>query len=99
MRPIAVALLAAIIPVVGADAATNPRPFTIPAIRGWKGGHGTFELPRHPRVTAPRRLNWMAHTLASELHGTVARRGEIELAIGSVGHDREAYRLHVGRTI
>jgi hexosaminidase len=79
--------------------AANPRPFTIPAVREWKGAHGSLELPKHPRIAAPRRLSWIAHTLAGELNGTVARRGNVELAIGSVGHGPEGYRLRVGRAV
>src|SRR5690348_6459796 len=99
MRPLIVALLAAGLPTAGAAAAVNPRPFTIPALREWKGGHGSFVMPKRPRIVAPRRLNGIARTLAGELHGSVARKGDIELALAPTGHGREAYRLHVGRTI
>src|SRR4051794_27526227 len=101
MRLLAVALLAAMIPTVSADAAVNPRPFTIPAVREWKGGRGAFELPRKPRIVAPRRLNWMAHTLAGDLHGVVRRNGQADIALelGAVGHGREAYRLRIGRGV
>src|SRR5438128_1207694 len=96
MRPLLVALLAAITPAASAHAA---RPFTIPALRDWKGAHGSFELPKHPRIAAPRPLSGVAHTFAHELHGKVAAHGGIHLVLGKTGHGREAYRLHVGRTI
>jgi len=78
----------------------NQRPFTIPALREWKGRHGSVKLPKQPRIGAPRQLNGIAHTLAGELHGVVVRKGgDIRLALAPTGHGREAYRLAIGRTV
>src|SRR5436853_5198434 len=80
--------------------AANPRPFTIPALREWKGGHGAFVLPKKPRVGAPRQLSGVAHTLAGELRGAVVRKGgDIRLALAPTGHGGEAYRLAIGGTV
>ena len=53
---------------VGAWAAVNPRPFTIPAIHEWQGGEGQLTLTPQSRILyADARLRAVAETLAGDL--------------------------------
>ena len=98
MRAVAAATVVAFLAMTGSAAATNGRPFTIPALRQWKGGSGTFTLPKAPRIVAPGRLTGVARTLAAELHGATShRKGEIRLALVTSGPAGEGYTLSIGR--
>src|SRR4051812_529369 len=97
MRSAAVAFAVLALPT--SASAANPRPFTIPALRDWKGGRGAFTLPKDPTVAAPRRLSDVARTLAAELGGATGRRGAIRLVLGSSPHGPESYRLSIGHTV
>jgi hexosaminidase len=80
--------------------ASAGKPFTVPALREWKAAQGSYRLPRHPRIAAPRRLAAVARTLAGELHGrVVTRNGSIRLTIGAARLPREGYRLSIGRSV
>jgi hexosaminidase len=91
------ALSVAVVSLVAAVPASARTPFTVPALREWKATRGSYRLPRHPRIVAPRRLRGVARTLASDLHGRVGRRGDIRLSLGARGLPVEGYRLSVGR--
>jgi hexosaminidase len=58
--------------------AANPRPGTIPALREWRGGDGSFRLGRAPRVVVPRaqrlRLGSTARLFAADLRALTGRR-------------------------
>jgi hexosaminidase len=98
MRTLVAATAAVSMAITGsASASPHPRPFTIPALREWTGGHGTFALPKRPRIVAPRRLNRVARTLADDLRGSTAGRGEIHLALDGSVPRPEAYTLSVGK--
>src|SRR3954471_10376076 len=82
-----------------APAAEAKRPFTVPAMREWKAAHGTYRLPKKPRIAAPKRLHGVARTLAGELNGRVTRRhGDIQLQLGAKGVRHEGYRLTIRRS-
>ena len=61
-----------------ADGMANPRPLTIPALRQWRGGSGTFELGRAPRIVVParyrRRLRPTARVFGKDLARLTGRR-------------------------
>jgi hexosaminidase len=80
-----VAVLAGIAVLLGAewteseaDGMANPRPQTIPALREWTGGSGTFRLRRRPRIVVPRRyrrrLRSTARVFARDLARLTGRR-------------------------
>jgi hexosaminidase len=96
MRALAAAAIIAIAAASSAEAA-NPRPFTIPALRHWNGGSGSYVLPNAPRIVGPRRLSGIARTLASELHGSTRRKGDIRLALVTGVRRAEGYKLSIGR--
>src|SRR5437763_4398827 len=78
--------------------AANPRPFTIPAPREWKGASGSYVLPKEPRIVAPLRLSGVARTFAADIHGTTSRRtGDIRLALVTTGPGGEGYTLSIAR--
>jgi hexosaminidase len=60
---------------------TNPRALTIPALREWRGGEGTFRLRRSPRIVVPvahrRRLRSDAEVFADDLRELTGRRVEV----------------------
>ena len=70
MRVLILAILATAAWVAAAEAA-NPRPATIPALREWEGGEGSFRLRRGSRIVIPaalrRRLHPEARLLASDV--------------------------------
>ena len=81
---IAAAGVAVVLPA-GAEAA-NPRPATIPALREWSGGEGTFALRRGSRVVVPRAqrraLVPEARLLATDLRRLTARRVRVRVRRG-----------------
>ena len=97
------ALAALLAPAAVAHAVPNPRPFTVPAVREWSGGEGTFLLGRRARVVADRALRDEARTLARDLRlpytaraGTRPRRGDIVLRRGRAPGGGEGYVLRLG---
>jgi hexosaminidase len=80
IRALALALGASVIAIPHALAA-NPRPATIPALREWKGGVGTFKLRRSSRIVIPHkhrhRLRADASLLASDLAELTGRRHRV----------------------
>jgi hexosaminidase len=71
-------LLAGVVPVAHA---ANPQPATIPALREWQGGDGSFQLRRSSRIVIPRRhrrrLRTTARLLAGDLKALRGRRPRI----------------------
>lgn len=61
-----------------AAAASNPRPATIPAVREWSGGEGSFQLRRSSRIVVPARyrarLRSTASLFAADLRELTGRR-------------------------
>ncbi len=54
---------------IAARAEVNPRPFTIPSIREWRGSTGTMSIGAHSRIVcADARLAAAATSLAADLH-------------------------------
>jgi hexosaminidase len=100
VRALAVAVLcSSLVPAV-AGAAVNPRPFTIPALRAWHGGQGTFALPAHPRVFAIPAARREAAKLAKDLGGRVVKRGLADIHMGLAarrGLGAEGYELEIHR--
>jgi hexosaminidase len=69
-------VLAGIVVVLGGEwteAMANPRPLTIPALRDWEGGNGTFRLRRTPRIVVPRRYRRRLRTTARVFAKDLAR--------------------------
>src|SRR3954454_22401723 len=94
-RVLLVATTLASVTITAMPAHARP-PFTVPAIREWKPAHGSYRLPKKPRIVAGPRLAGVAKTLAGDLHGRVARRhGDIHLTLGATGVPRDGYRLRV----
>src|SRR3954469_11339791 len=92
-------VLVAVTLLAVAPSAQAKKPFTVPALREWKAAHGTYRLPKKPRIAAPKRLHGVARTLAGELNGRVTRRhGDIRLKLGATGLPKEGYRLKIARS-
>jgi len=73
---------------VGAWAAVNPRPFTIPAIHEWRGGEGQFTLTPQSRILyADARLRGVAESLASDLRTTTGL--QLSVAEGKKASDAD----------
>jgi hexosaminidase len=98
VRAIAVAVVAGLL-LPGAAGAANPRPFTVPALRSWHGGKGTFRLPARPRVLAvAKAARGEARTLAADLGGRVVPAGPADVVLERSGKralGREGYGLVV----
>jgi hexosaminidase len=79
-----VAALALAVPAC-AEAA-NPRPKTIPALRSWKGGKGSYRLGRSVRIVVPARYRsrlWpTARVLAVDLRRLTRRRVRVTVRRG-----------------
>src|SRR3954451_6326694 len=95
-RVLLVATTLASVTITAMPAHARP-PFTVPAIREWKPAHGSYRLPKNPRIVAGPRLGAVAKTLAGDLHGRVAKQhGDIRLELGAKGVPKEGYRLKIG---
>ncbi len=81
MRCALVTALALALAVPGAAGAANPRPGTIPALRGWSGGDGSLELGPRTRILVPRahrrQLVDAARVLAGDLRSVLGRRPQV----------------------
>ena len=75
------ALILAIVALAPQAQAANPRPATIPALREWQGGEGTFQVRRATRIVIPRRhrrrLRSDARMLAADLAKLTGRRPRV----------------------
>ena len=67
-------LMAVVLCGLATYAETNPRPFTVPAIREWKGGVGKLALTADSRILyADSRLRAAAEMLAQDLQNSLSR--------------------------
>lgn len=104
------ALLSTLLTVPAAQAAQpNPAPITVPSVRSWEGGRGSWELTGRSRIVLPqadaRALGPTAALLADELaaqEGTRPRvttgrpaRHDIVLALGGPAPGPEGYELRL----
>ena len=97
---------------LSAQAAPNPRPFTIPALQQWKGGSGTLDIVPGSRILyADGQLRPAAEMLAGGLYaqtgirltvaeGKKASAGEILLNVKPLKKQgKEAYTIDIAKTI
>ena len=104
-------LFALFIVPLAAQTATNPRPFTIPAIHDWKGGKGQLQLTPQSRILfADVRLRKAAESLArdwqttgltlSVAEGKKAQPGDILFAYKSLPQlGKEGYTIDIDKSI
>lgn len=93
----------AVLGVATPAAASDPRPITVPALRAWHPGTGSFVLGGRARVVAARpSARPEARTLARDLGAPTARRARPGDVVLAPSKDRslgaEGYALRIGRT-
>lgn len=110
---LALAIIAFLSPAFSSakNAAANPKPFTAPELRQWKGGVGVLTLPQSPVIVySDTALAPIAETFATQykaLTGSTpdtrlgkASQGDIYLSLKADKHlGAEGYRLQIGKKV